>query len=358
MASFRKAAGLSQQDFGERMGGWSAASVSAAERSWDGSRIKKFDADEIMRIAAVLNLPLAALFVPPEDSGTAVHYVLDTPLPVENGSELGSLLPYAFPDFGEEYGSSPVWDAYRQRLIAAGLGRLDKTLDMALHILAEAQRVAGETIDSARRERDAGLSLTREDPKRLADAARNESARAAVDETLLRARDEADRILDLSRHRANQIIADAAARATSLDWDIQERQRQLEQQIDDLRAFERLYRSRLGTFLEGQLRNLWSHTDEEEVDAFIAALRERAAEGRGDPARAVLLYGDGTFDVLRSDQIAAAALEREERHKGEADEGQRLPAVLVPRSRDQTPPRREVPRPEEERPRARLVLQV
>ena len=75
MAFFRKAAGLGQQEFGEPLG-WSVASVSAAERSWDGKRVKKFDADELVQIAAVLGVPLAALYLPPEDHGTAVRYVL------------------------------------------------------------------------------------------------------------------------------------------------------------------------------------------------------------------------------------------------------------------------------------------
>src|SRR5580658_7913741 len=76
MAFFRKAAGLDQKEFGHLVG-WSAASVSAAERSWDSKRIKKFDADEITQIAAVLGLPVTAMFLPPADHGTAVRYVID-----------------------------------------------------------------------------------------------------------------------------------------------------------------------------------------------------------------------------------------------------------------------------------------
>ena len=46
MAFFRKAAGLDQKEFGELVG-WSAASVSAAERSSEAKRVKKFNAEEI-----------------------------------------------------------------------------------------------------------------------------------------------------------------------------------------------------------------------------------------------------------------------------------------------------------------------
>src|SRR5271157_3157435 len=75
--------------------------------------------------------------------------------------------------------------------------------------------------------------------------------------------DTAARVLSL----AQQIAGDARARAESLERDAQERHRQamgslvqtreeLERRVDDLRAFEREYRSRLKAYLEGQLRDL------------------------------------------------------------------------------------------------------
>ncbi|HEY0998612.1 MAG TPA: cell division protein DivIVA, partial [Streptosporangiaceae bacterium] len=70
-----------------------------------------------------------------------------------------------------------------------------------------------------------------------------------------------------ARRQAEQITGDARARAESLERDAQERHRQamgslvqtreeLERRVDDLRAFEREYRSRLKAYLEGQLRDL------------------------------------------------------------------------------------------------------
>src|SRR5262249_18309667 len=81
------------------------------------------------------------------------------------------------------------------------------------------------------------------------------------------ARREADGILGKARRQAEQITSDARARAESLERDAQERHRQamgslvqqreeLERRVDDLRAFEREYRSRLKAYLEGQLRDL------------------------------------------------------------------------------------------------------
>jgi DivIVA domain-containing protein len=92
-------------------------------------------------------------------------------------------------------------------------------------------------------------------------------ARREADETIARARREADDILGKARQQAEQLTRDAQARAESLDRDAQEQYRlalsaltqqrdELERRVDDLRAFEREYRSRLRTYLEGQLRDL------------------------------------------------------------------------------------------------------
>src|ERR1700722_14160978 len=92
-------------------------------------------------------------------------------------------------------------------------------------------------------------------------------ARREADETPGRARREADDILGKARRQAEQITSDARAPAESLERDAQERHRQamgslvqqreeLERRVDDLRAFEREYRSRLKAYLEGQMRDL------------------------------------------------------------------------------------------------------
>jgi DivIVA domain-containing protein len=116
----------------------------------------------------------------------------------------------------------------------------DTGMDTAARVLSLAQQTADQAIADARRE---------------------------ADETLGRARREADDLLNKSRRQAEQITGDARARAESLERDAQERHRQamgslvtqreeLERRVDDLRAFEREYRSRLKAYLEGQLRDL------------------------------------------------------------------------------------------------------
>jgi DivIVA domain-containing protein len=92
-------------------------------------------------------------------------------------------------------------------------------------------------------------------------------AQQTADQAIADARREADEILGKARRQAEQITSDARARAESLERDAQERHRQamgslvqqreeLERRVDDLRAFEREYRSRLKAYLEGQLRDL------------------------------------------------------------------------------------------------------
>ncbi len=116
----------------------------------------------------------------------------------------------------------------------------EDNMDTAARVLALAQQTADQAIADARRE---------------------------ADETLGRARREAEEVLGKARRQAEQITSDARARAESLERDAQERHRQamgslvqqreeLERRVDDLRAFEREYRSRLKAYLEGQLRDL------------------------------------------------------------------------------------------------------
>src|SRR5580704_12647707 len=107
LAYFRKAAGLTQEELGERIG-WGKSVVSTAERSWDAKRVRSFSAEDLVGIAVALQVPLAALFLPPEDDGTAFRYVLDMPGPEER--EPDDLLTYVFPTYG---GDSPVMNAYR-----------------------------------------------------------------------------------------------------------------------------------------------------------------------------------------------------------------------------------------------------
>lgn len=74
MRHFRRAAGMTQEELGRRLG-WSAANVSSAERSVSEDRDRRrFDAQILAEIAEALGVPLIALFLPPEDDGYTRHY--------------------------------------------------------------------------------------------------------------------------------------------------------------------------------------------------------------------------------------------------------------------------------------------
>jgi DivIVA domain-containing protein len=131
----------------------------------------------------------------------------------------------------------------------------EENMDTAARVLALAQQTADQAIADARRE---------------------------ADETLSRARREADDLLTKARRQSEQITSDARARAESLERDAQERHRQamgslvqsreeLERRVDDLRAFEREYRSRLKAYLEGQLRDLEAGAADSGVFPAVAA---------------------------------------------------------------------------------------
>ncbi len=123
----------------------------------------------------------------------------------------------------------PVMPERRQPepVMMGGMPHIEDNMDTAARVLSLAQQTADQAIADARRE---------------------------ADETLGRARREADEVLTKARRQAEQITGDARARAESLERDAQERHRQamgslvqtreeLERRVDDLRAFEREYRS-------------------------------------------------------------------------------------------------------------------
>src|SRR5579875_646205 len=153
---------------------------------------------------------------------------------------LSSPLPEAQPELMAPEPPRPPEPERRPEPVMMGVAPAEDNMDTAARVLALAQQTADQAIADARRE---------------------------ADETLGRARREADDILSKARRQAEQITGDARARAESLERDAQERHRQamgslvqsreeLERRVDDLRAFEREYRSRLKAYLEGQLRDL------------------------------------------------------------------------------------------------------
>jgi vacuolar-type H+-ATPase subunit H len=98
-------------------------------------------------------------------------------------------------------------------------------------------------------------------------------AQQTADQAIAEARSEANKIVGEARSRAEGLERDARAKADALERDAQEKHRvamgslesaraTLERKVEDLRGFEREYRTRLKSYLESQLRQLESQTDD------------------------------------------------------------------------------------------------
>jgi len=109
MRHWRRAAGMTQEELGAMLG-WSAANVSAAERSSSRNRDpRRFDAQTLAEIAAALDIPLVALFMPPEGDGQGARYTWQA-----NGEtrDMAGLMRVVMHDTFEE---TALMDDYRAR---------------------------------------------------------------------------------------------------------------------------------------------------------------------------------------------------------------------------------------------------
>lgn len=111
---WRTAAGLTQAELGKRLK-WSAANVSAAERSVSDARDRRrFDAQTLTELALALGVPLVALFLPPADDGERARYQFAA---LGCSWDMGKLMELVvMPDTTDE---SALMDAYRDRFTSA-----------------------------------------------------------------------------------------------------------------------------------------------------------------------------------------------------------------------------------------------
>lgn len=131
-------------------------------------------------------------------------------------------------------------------------------------------------------------------------------AQQTADQAIAEARGEANKIVGDARSKAESIEREARNKADALERDAQDKHRSiigvletqrnaLEAQLDQLRQFEREYRSRLKSFLEGQLRQLDSSQENENLSngpRATAASGSRAASTPRQPMRGFLIDED------------------------------------------------------------------
>lgn len=131
----RRSSGWSQQEVAELLEkytgrSWSNASVSAAERSWQGGRPRKFDANEILALTKIFDEPMVYFFLPPEDGRWNRDNVgmrefpdeLPNKNPEDKNSDLMSLIPVA--DYMQSLGMYQLTPAMEFRIAELTLRHL------------------------------------------------------------------------------------------------------------------------------------------------------------------------------------------------------------------------------------------
>jgi DivIVA domain-containing protein len=81
-------------------------------------------------------------------------------------------------------------------------------------------------------------------------------AQRTADETVNEARRDADKMLQKARQDADQLERETKEQHRNAVGNLESERERLERKIDELRSFEREYRARLKSYLEGQLRDL------------------------------------------------------------------------------------------------------
>jgi transcriptional regulator with XRE-family HTH domain len=119
MAWYRHEAKMTQQDVGEYLG-WTARTVSEAERSWESGRTREFDAQLLTDLAIIFGVPVVAFFLPPEGEDAEGLHFAD---PAGDPRSMTDLMWLAMHDLGED--EHPALTAYRRRLRAAHSRYLD-----------------------------------------------------------------------------------------------------------------------------------------------------------------------------------------------------------------------------------------
>ena len=129
-------------------------------------------------------------------------------------------------------------------------------------VLSMAQEMAERLTVEAKSEADAMLSDARTKSEQLLSEARTKSdglvndARARAETMLNDARTRAETLERQSRDKAATLVGEAERKQAEIIGNITRDKSVLEKKIDELRTFEREYRTRLKTYLESQLRDL------------------------------------------------------------------------------------------------------
>lgn len=132
----------------------------------------------------------------------------------------------------------------------------------AAKVLGLAQEMADRLTAEAKTEADGMLGDARAKAEQLLSEARTKAdglvneARVRAETMLNDARTRAETMERQSREKAATLVGEAERKQSEIVGSIQRDKAMLDKKIDELRTFEREYRTRLKTYLESQLRDL------------------------------------------------------------------------------------------------------
>jgi len=159
-------------------------------------------------------------------------------------------------------------------------------------VLSMAQEMAERLTAEAKSEADAMLTDARTKSEQLLSEARSKSdglvndARARAETMLNDARTRAETLERQSRDKAATLVGDAERKQAEIIGTITRDKSVLEKKIDELRTFEREYRTRLKTYLESQLRDLGERGSAAPSDSRSSSNGGYASTGYGQRADA------------------------------------------------------------------------
>jgi DivIVA domain-containing protein len=186
-----------------------------------------------------------------------------------------------------------------QRPMAAPPPQLAESSDQAgdhhvqvAKVLSMAQEMAERLTAEAKTEADTMLADARTKSEQLLSDARTKSdalvndARARAETMLNDARTRAETLERQSRDKAASLVGEAERKQNEIIGSITREKSMLEKKIDELRTFEREYRTRLKTYLESQLRDLEGRASAAPSDGRSSPNGGYAATGYGQRADA------------------------------------------------------------------------
>jgi DivIVA domain-containing protein len=159
--------------------------------------------------------------------------------------------------------------------------RIDEN-SQVVKVLAMAQETAEKYVADAKTEADRMIGEARSASDRMIG-----EARTKADSMLAEARNRAESVEREARTKANALTQDAQQKHNEIIGGLEQRKTTLDKEIEQLRTFEREYRTRLKSYLESQLRDLDGRGSAEPATARAAYAgggygMRGDSDGRGD----------------------------------------------------------------------------